>query len=68
MTKFSYGKKSFMETELKQRLKMYRKRNPSKWKYLYIKIYPVAPGINEYSLHASGSKPIAKNIVKMVKI
>lgn len=68
MTKFSFGRKSWMETELKQRLKMYRKRNPSRWKYLYIKIYPVAPGINEYSLHASGSTPTASNIVKIVKI
>ena len=68
MTKFSCGRKSWMETELKQRLKLYRKRNPSRWKYLYIKIYPVALGINEYSLHSSGSKPSAVNIVKIVKI
>ena len=68
MTKFSYGRKSWMETELNQRLKMYRKRNPGKWKYLYIKKYAVAPGVNEYSLHSCASRPTANNIVKIVKI
>jgi len=68
MTKFSYGRKDMMETELKQRLKMYRKRNPSKWKFLYIKRYAVAPRINEYSLHACASRPTANNIVKIEKI
>jgi len=68
MTKFGYGHKSNMEYALKERLKMYRQRNPSKWKYLYIKRYAVAPRINEYSLHASGAKPTANNIVTWVKI
>ena len=62
------GNISYVERDLRDRLKRVRKRNYNNWKYLYIKKHAVAPRINEYTLHGSGSKPTANNIVKIVKI
>ena len=62
------GNRSYVDTQLKIRLKSVRKRNYNRWKYLYIKKHAVAPRINEYTLHGSGSKPRAINVVKLVKI
>lgn len=68
MVKIDEGNRHDVDYNLKARLKRVRKRNYNRWKYLYIKRHPVAPGINEYTLHGSGSKPTASNVVKTVKI